>query len=544
MALIDSFPEKDTPRPHQVEVIDKIEEAMASGEKFIIIQAPTGSGKSHISATLSNHTKEASKAYKSLVDRRVILNKGREGEYVHAREAFDEPNFGATVLTTTKQLQSQYDDLFDNSDLLKGKSNYICQVDTNFDCDLAPCTLTPTLKLDCHAKSVCPYFNARDEAMKSKFGVLNYSMFLTMPRHVRRRSIIVCDEASELEDELVSFNSVTIEYKRLAREGINCKKLLTENPKKAQYWLSDLYMELRDALKVFDSRFQKANKSSKRQLMSEMNKFKHIQLLFEGINTVISNFDKCQYIIERDAESVTFVPLYVDALAKDVFNSADTIILTSATIIDHKTFAKSLGIEKYKYIEADSTFDAKKSPIYCPGKYSLSFKNIDKNLPRVVDQALQICDHYDDKKGIIHTHNFKITQGLQKKTGSKKRFLIRDKGVPNEKLLDEHYIRKDATVLISPSLAFGTDLSGDAGRFQIIMKLPYLPLGSKRIKTLFELDKDYYQMKMLINLMQMAGRCTRSEEDHADTFILDGQASDVLKKNWAKLPKFFKDRIV
>ena len=79
--------------------------------------------------------------------------------------------------------------------------------------------------------------------------------------------------------------------------------------------------------------------------MSEMNKYKHVQLLYEGVSTVISNFDKCQYIIERDAESVTFVPLYVDALAKDVFNSADTVILTSATIIDHKTFAKSLGID-------------------------------------------------------------------------------------------------------------------------------------------------------------------------------------------------------
>ena len=96
---------------------------------------------------------------------------------------------------------------------------------------------------------------------------------------------------------------------------------------------------------------------------------------------------------------------------------------------------------------------------------------------------------------------------------------------------------------MSPSLAYGTDLPDELGRFQIVVKLPYPPLGSKRIKTLFDKDKVWYKNKMLTTLIQSCGRCTRHSNDHSDTFILDGQILRVLKENWIKLPKFFKDRI-
>ena len=56
--LIDYFPQGFTPRPHQVKGLLDIEAAINKGTKFIIVQAPTGSGKSFISKTLSNITNE------------------------------------------------------------------------------------------------------------------------------------------------------------------------------------------------------------------------------------------------------------------------------------------------------------------------------------------------------------------------------------------------------------------------------------------------------------------------------------------------------
>ena len=75
------------------------------------------------------------------------------------------------------------------------------------------------------------------------------------------------------------------------------------------------------------------------------------------------------------------------------------------------------------------------------------------------------------------------------------------------------------------------------------MKTPYLPLGSERIKRLAEKSQQWYEMKALVNLVQMCGRTTRSKEDHSDTFILDGTSLDLIKRNRSKIPKWFLRRL-
>jgi Rad3-related DNA helicase len=116
-------------------------------------------------------------------------------------------------------------------------------------------------------------------------------------------------------------------------------------------------------------------------------------------------------------------------------------------------------------------------------------------------------------------------------------------GFTNEQILEEHFSRPKGSILVSPSMGFGIDLHGEYGEFQIIMKLPYAPLGSKRIKALLDRDPNWYQMKMLISLVQMCGRIIRSKDDIGETYILDGQTVDILKNNWDRLPKWFKARL-
>ena len=79
--------------------------------------------------------------------------------------------------------------------------------------------------------------------------------------------------------------------------------------------------------------------------------------------------------------------------------------------------------------------------------------------------------------------------------------------------------------------------------FQIIVKLPYLPLSDKRIKKIFDTDKDWYENRMLNTLVQASGRATRSVKDHSITYILDGCVADALVRTKHKLPKHFLDRI-
>ena len=52
--LTDLFPKDSTPRPVQLEALDKIDSAWSSGKKYIIACLPTGIGKSHIALATAN----------------------------------------------------------------------------------------------------------------------------------------------------------------------------------------------------------------------------------------------------------------------------------------------------------------------------------------------------------------------------------------------------------------------------------------------------------------------------------------------------------
>ena len=108
----------------------------------------------------------------------------------------------------------------------------------------------------------------------------------------------------------------------------------------------------------------------------------------------------------------SFTPLYVNELSKNILSYGNKVLLMSATIIDHKSYAKSLGIKNYTYVESESEFNPKNSPIYVSGKYSLSRATINTYLPRICRDVKEIIDHHGDEKGVIHTHTHAITEKI------------------------------------------------------------------------------------------------------------------------------------
>ncbi|NBP16778.1 hypothetical protein EBU95_20725, partial [bacterium] len=131
--LIESFPQGYTPSTLQTTLIDKIDQAFKSGKKFVICSAPTGTGKSFIAKTLANSSNIPSKDYIELVTSFFAYKQGYENE------CNQQPSFGSFALTITKALQDQYADLFKDTKILKGKSNYQCVVDEQYPVDIAPC---------------------------------------------------------------------------------------------------------------------------------------------------------------------------------------------------------------------------------------------------------------------------------------------------------------------------------------------------------------------------------------------------------------------
>jgi Rad3-related DNA helicase len=366
-------------------------------------------------------------------------------------------------------------------------------------------------------------------------------MFLSLPAKLRHKQILVCDEASELEDTLVTHFTVNVSYKHLDYLDVFYSKLKSDNSESGFLWISDLLENLKSAMPSMKT-FIRGDMSK-----AEMDRVNGIKKLLEKVKLIHKFWCESEFIIELTPKGVVISPLKINKLANIMFRGVDKVILLSATVINHVKMANSLGIssDEYEYINVKSDFDPKKSPIYTsPAVFDMRYGHIDASMSKMIDSVLELAEIHKNDNGLIHTHNFKITKALQEATSGDERFLFRDKFATNEDILHEHYNTESPTILVSPSLAFGTSLDNEHGRFQIISKLPYLPMSDKRIKMLSSRDFEWYQMKMWIKLIQMCGRCTRSIDDHSSTYIFDKSFISAIKRYDSKLPDWFKNRLV
>lgn len=520
MQLLKYFPDNYTPTNIQADILNKVSTAIDNKKKFIVICACTGSGKSFIGKTIANIVRDHNSEYKDYI-RQYKFNEC-------------ESNQGAYILTVTKKLQDQYNEFFDDIIPCKGKVNFKCSIDANLTCDIGICVSDTKKKYECLMQDSCPYYYQKQKSMLSKISTLNYEQFLSLELPLTRRDVIICDEASELEGKLVEYGTIKIHTDELKRIGIKIQSFPTIAT--SYDWLQEINTQLDDYI-------IRQKKNTSKLTQSDLSKLAAMQNLSEKIDIALSAWSTSDYILTHEINTTewVFTPTYIATHAKSIFDSAKTIILMSATIIDHKTFTKTLGIEDYEYIEVGSVFDPKKAPIYMSSKYKLNYNNLKSSLPYIVDFIKQICEHHKSERGIIHTHTQYIANFIKANYQSE-RLLVRTDKISNETILALHNECKNS-ILVSPSLTHGVDLKGDLARFQIIVKIPWLPLGDERVKKLANIDRSWYISKMFSTLIQSCGRGVRSIDDECVTYILDGSIIPLIQQYKHLLPKYFIDRI-
>jgi ATP-dependent DNA helicase DinG len=536
--LILNFPEGFNPRDKQAKALNAIEKAFENGKKFVIVHADTGVGKTHLAKTLGNVSKDVPAEFERIVRNYSIF--GDEG----AALVSDFEPFGCYALTITKSLQDQYQMTFDDTGLLKGKSNYQCDVDDTLSVDVAPCIYVANQKNECWKANRCPYYNSRNEMLTSKFSTLNYSMFFSLPNYLKKRQVMVCDEGSELEEQLVSQFTCEVDIPFLMKT----QTLVTpfpnddKNKPKVLSWINSLFEKVETSCADYKEWFS-SNTAKKDIITFNKKKQEYTKLtnLYNSLGLLSESFYDSDYIIERVEYGIRFIPLKVDVLSKHLFSHAEKVVIMSATIIDPEAYCKSLGIKDYEYLHIGTDFNPEKSPIHIMAKQKLNFQNLKSMLPQLVKQIKGILEHHGDEKGIIHTHTQYLTDYIRDNVKSD-RLLCREPGVNNEQLLEMHEESEEPTVLVSPSMTYGVDLKGDLARFQIILKAPWLPTKDVRVEKLMKLDKDWYGNQMLKTLVQACGRGVRSKDDWCITYILDGSIFDAIQRNKKKLPKFFIER--
>ncbi len=527
--IIENFPFKN-PREGQLEIIEDIEEAISKGYKYIILEAGTGTGKSVIASTLA-------RMYES-----------------------------AYILTMTKQLQKQYADEFDFP-LVKGRGNFDCIKDGfEVTCDMGACKTAPkSSKFFCpygisknptltgelafqdsfggdvffQTDDHCNYWQQKANAINSPITLMNYDyaiLELNYVRHFGKRSLLILDEAHNIEDKLMRTMEINLYNRQLEKD---IKKVISpETLKSAEKgeWIMEIEA-IQDHYSEIEIKDLPTNKADR------------INSTIARLKTLKSNLQKepGNWVIDADENGVSFKPLKVNHYAEDyLFKHGDVVIFLSATILSHKMFSKWLGLDPREvyHIRVDSPFSVEKRPIELNLAGKMSKSKVKISAPKSLEILQKILKRHEGEKGLIHTHSYKCQQYITNNLYNSR--LISHNSGNRERVLKFFEEDENPLVLVSPSMSEGVDLPYDKCRFQVIYKIPFPYLGDKQINMRRKKDQRWYAYKTVMTLMQAYGRGMRAEDDSCVTYIVDSDIEMLLKSPLYRslIPQFFKEAIV
>lgn len=520
------FPIKYSLRDQQLEAINFVKKSINSGKRNILLDLPTGSGKSMIVSLIANYYK---------------LN-------INPYAKFD-------VITNSKILQDQYTKEY-TFKCLKGRVNYNCEK-YNTDCKAGHNICSTEKGLECD----CPYDKAKKEWLASDIGLTNFHMFNTTALYARNifdareSNVLIVDEAHGLEDIFSDLISTDLCSKSLKKYGFSFKEVEDYESSLSKMNTIDKYVgfiknqfisDIENKINWLTLSMDKANKKMKIEY-SNYKTYADTQLL--KFKYLIKEYEKdpSNWVLEKVNENNKILleakPVWGKSYMNEkLFAKYDHIIFMSATILDLEMFTYINGLEPEltSYFSLPTPFDIRRHPIYYikVGKMTWNEKHETfKNQLVIINKILKKYK----TKGIFHVNSFEFSKMLEEQCDNDR--LLFHSSDNRDEILEKHINADYNSVIVSPSMIEGISLDHDLSRFQCIIKVPYPFLGSEKIKRRIATNNKWYTWKTVCDLLQMSGRSMRDSTDYCESFILDSSFSDLLKNSNNLFPRWWTSSI-
>ena len=500
------------------------------------------------------------------------------GGWAAAANLTPDAQAGAYVLTTQKSLQTQYLRDFGNRGMveLKGAVNYRCG-DQDTDCQAGrmlhkanraliqakrddPNTAPEDL-LEFEAKhpikcGTCAYETAKGAFRAAPLGVTNFSYMLAESKHVRSlrpRNVLIIDEAHNTESQLLSFVEIEITVQRADQVGApNPPRIKPGEIGPAREWVLTVFRPLLIAwIKALQMELLSTDSGDRRtKISSRIAAGEQFASRLDFLADAEQMDEWFAYSDEKTG-ALKLRPLTARCIAEDyLFRMGVKLLFLSATILDGKAFIKGLGLNGTDggFLRVDSDFPVENRLIHFYPAGSMSFKNIENTTPKLLNYVERILNKHGDERGIIHTHSYKLTQAVVEHLRGTKhasRIITHDSMVGSrDRAIHEHVTSTEPTVLVSPSMTEGLDLSEDLSRFQVLSKVPFPYLGDPFVKARMAHDDRWYTWTTALSLVQATGRSIRSSTDRATTYMLDADFNSFMARASDILPAWWKAAIV
>jgi len=519
--LIKYYPLKLKPRKQQIDAMKFCDWSIKNNNKNILLNMPTGSGKSFFVIMFANWYKN-------------VINKNAK---------FD-------VITNSKILQNQYINDFPFIMSLKGMSNYYCDFH-NSNCSIGK-DMNQILKRKCEK---CPYDISKYKWLNADIGITNFALFISMLIYTenldkKKSNVLIIDEAHDFENVFCDFISIKLSKNVIKKLGFNNSyqelyNNIFNNITKPIDFISILRTKLiPDINELIDNKIKKLDNDNNKTIIK--NQISNCNKSIEKYNNLIDiyneNTDNWSIDITYDKNNniiLNLQPIWGNIYLKKLWEKYDHIIFMSGTLLNRDMFSYINGLDtnKTSYKEMDSVFNIKNRPLYYIKVGKMTYNEKEKTFKKQLLIINKILKKYESQKGIIHTFNYEISNWLKNNINNK-RLLFHDNENRDE-IFDKFIKSKRPLVMVSPSMISGVDLKDDLSRFAIIMKVPYPNISSNKIKNRQKANKEWYNFNTVSSLIQMYGRTVRSTTDYSNTFILDESFSNILKYNSKYLPKYF-----
>ena len=455
-----------SPRTFQREALSVVKWALTN-DNFdnIVVQAPTGIGKSAIAMTVQKWFKSA-----------YLLT----------------PTLGLT-----QQYRRDYGSILRE---VKGRANFPCWVREGTAAG-APCW--PKGRVCPHTKrdDPCPYY-------EQKFSASDHRLTLSNPSYLFRviqgsldfsqRDFAIFDEAHQLEPFLMDLLDIKITLADwVLIKGETRAFPLHYHPADWVDPLTELHQGAVEGVEVADAMGDEQARDRYRALASKTAIL--VDLMRNPGEVVIENTS------DRGGQVLRVRPTRVSRFASEKLDEiSKRRLLMSATILDVDTFLANLGLQDHRTLFVnitDSPFPKENFDIHFAPCGPMSYGKRDKSIVRQIKAISAIMDRHPHKRGVIlpHSHAIRktIVDGLTE-AGHGDRIVThggdpRGREVALKKFFDSP---DDDLVLVSTYVTEGFDFKGKLAEWLVICKIPYPPIkGDPDIDQRLQEDEHAWRAK-------------------------------------------------
>lgn len=519
-------------RENQHEVIKACLEAFREGYDNIVLQAPTGTGKSAINTAL--------------------LRSGEDGFYT----------------TPAKSLREQVQNdeaLQEHVASLKAREDYYCQVGND---NCKECHVNKDSELSCSEYgSRCTYWGAKMGAINNDIAVLTFSYLIIdnllpavvndTPVSFDDREILVVDEAHGLiqqsEELHAGFDITPYGLPRSVFAGAtDGADLDASSYEDVEGIVDTIYQRAKDYPREDVPPFQM--EPAEKRCMRLVDKIEWMKEQVENGYPWVVDVDTNKYG-NNYVKTLSLTPTNVASFLKNnVWSRAEKRIISTATLpyqSNPEIWLRKVGLdpEETKVINVSMTFPVENRPIYTNTTVcSMSGQGDKDNWVDIMERLNELAENHYNQKGLVHTASYPRAKRIKDTIKKQKHPYLDDNVFVHNKELDtedqiQEWQDSDKDLFLSPSVMEGVDLVDDMCRWQVLLKVPYPPQNS-RIKHMLN-EEEYgwseYKERTLIRVVQSYGRAVRSKDDYADYYVLDEDFNDLV--NERNPPQWFSEAI-